>query len=187
WRYQVAPVAGSRRYGVDRGAPGGRVPPRPQRLHPFDLSPLDARIDAERVAWRRASLFIEFVGADDDRLAGIDGLLRAVGRFLNLALDQSRLDGGERASGRLDPVENCHGLAFDAVGRRFDRVGPGDGIDRIGDAGLRGNDLLRAQGDSRRLLGRQRQRLVAAVAVQRLGTAEDGRERLQCDADNIVV
>ena len=39
----------------------------------------------------------------------------------------------------------------------------------------------------RRFLGRQRQRLVAAVAVQRLRAAEHRRQRLQRDADDVVV
>ena len=50
-----------------------------------------------------------------------------------------------------------------------------------------GDDLLRAQRDARRFLGRQRQRLVAAVAVQRLRAAEHRRQRLERDADDVVV
>ena len=50
-----------------------------------------------------------------------------------------------------------------------------------------GDDLLRPERDPRRLLGRQRQRLVAAVAVQRLRPAEHRRQRLQRDADDVVV
>ena len=50
-----------------------------------------------------------------------------------------------------------------------------------------GDDLLRPQRDARRLLGRQRQRFVAAVAVQRLRAAEHRRQRLQRDADDVVV
>ena len=63
----------------------------------------------------------------------------------------------------------------------------GERIDGVGDAGLGGDDLLRAQRDPRRLLGRQRQRLVAAVAVQRLRAAEHRRQRLDRDADDVVV
>ena len=57
----------------------------------------------------------------------------------------------------------------------------------FGDAGLVADDLLRAQRDARRALGRQRQRLVAAVGVQRLRAAEHRRHRLHRDADDVVV
>ena len=68
-------------------------------------------------------------------------------------------------------------IAYDAADR----------IDRVGDAALGRDDLLRPQRDARRFLGRQRQRLVAAVAVQRLRAAEHRRQRLQRDADDVVV
>ena len=41
--------------------------------------------------------------------------------------------------------------------------------------------------DARRFFGRQRQRLVAPVGVQRLRSAEHRRERLHRDADDVVV
>ena len=68
-------------------------------------------------------------------------------------------------------------IAYDAADR----------IDGVRDAALGGDDLLRPQRDARRFLGRQRQRLVAAVAVQRLRAAEHRRQRLQRDADDVVV
>ena len=49
------------------------------------------------------------------------------------------------------------------------------------------DDLLRAQRDRCALLRGERQRLVLAVAVQRLRASEDCRERLQRDADDVVV
>ena len=64
---------------------------------------------------------------------------------------------------------------------------PAERIDRVGHAGLGGDDLLRAQRDARRLLGRQRERLVAPVAVQRLRAAEHRGQRLERDADDVVV
>jgi hypothetical protein len=50
-----------------------------------------------------------------------------------------------------------------------------------------GDDLLGAQRDLRRALGRQRERLVEAVGVQRLGAAADRGEALQRDAHDVVL
>ena len=75
--------------------------------------------------------------------------------------------------------------SFDLVGQRLDEVGAGEGVDGVGGAGLVGEHLLGAQGDPGRALGRQRQRLVEAVGVQRLGAAADGGEALQGDADDV--
>ena len=47
--------------------------------------------------------------------------------------------------------------------------------------------LLRAQRELRRVLGRQRERLVERVRVQRLRAAAHRRERLDRDADDVVV
>ena len=55
------------------------------------------------------------------------------------------------------------------------------------DARLVGDHLLRAQRDLRRLLAGQRERLVVAVGVQRLGAAADRGEGLQRDAHDVVV
>ena len=74
---------------------------------------------------------------------------------------------------------------LDLVGERLDEVGAGERVDRVGGAGLVGDHLLGAQRDPRRALGRQRQRLVEAVGVQRLGAAADGGEALQRDADDV--
>ena len=82
---------------------------------------------------------------------------------------------------------SCAGAALDVVRQRLDGARAGDRIDRVRDAAFRRDDLLRPQRDARRLLGRQRQRLVAAVAVQRLRAAEHGGQRLQRDADDVVV
>ena len=64
---------------------------------------------------------------------------------------------------------------------------PADRIDGVRHAALVRDDLLRAQRDARRFLGRQRQRLVAAVAVQRLRAAEHRRQRLQRHPHDVVV
>ena len=57
----------------------------------------------------------------------------------------------------------------------------------MGDAAFVKDDLLRAQRKRRALLGRQAERLIAGVAVQRLRAAEHGRERLDRHANDVVV
>ena len=64
---------------------------------------------------------------------------------------------------------------------------PADGIDGVGHTGLERDDLLRAQRKGGRFFGGQRQRLVAAVAVQRLRAAQHRGQRLDGDADQVVV
>ena len=76
---------------------------------------------------------------------------------------------------------------FDLVGERLDEVGAGERVDGVGGAGLVREDLLRAQGDLGGALGRQRERLVEAVGVQRLGAAADRGEALQRDAHDVVL
>jgi hypothetical protein len=51
---------------------------------------------------------------------------------------------------------------------------------------LLGDDLLRAQRDAHGVLGRQRERLVVGVRVQRLGAAEHAGQRLDRRAHDVV-
>ena len=92
-----------------------------------------------------------------------------------------------RAAELLDLVDQLLGALLDLVGQRLDEVGAGERVDGVGGAGLVGEDLLGAQRDARGALGRQRERLVEAVRVQRLGAAADGGEALQRDAHDVVL
>ena len=69
----------------------------------------------------------------------------------------------------------------------LDEIRAAERIDDAGDAALVRDDLLRAQRQRRRFLGRQRQRLVERVGVQRVGAAEHRGERLQRRAHDVVV
>jgi hypothetical protein len=60
------------------------------------------------------------------------------------------------------------------------------GVGGGGDPGFFAEDLLRAQGEGGGLLGREGERFIVAVGVQRLRAAEDGREGLIGDADDVV-
>ena len=147
---------------------------------------LHRRIDLQRLD-RRGLAGGEAVHADHDAVAAVDLLLRAIGRVLDLALDQARLDGRQRAAGRLDPLDQLHRRSLDPIRGLLDRVGAAHGIDGVRDAAFRGDDLLRSERDAGGFLGRQRQRLVAAVAVERLRPAEHGCQRLERHADDVVV
>ena len=59
-------------------------------------------------------------------------------------------------------------------------------VDRLRDAGFLRDDLLRSQGDPDRLLGRQPERFVECVGVERLSAAEYSGERLDRRADDVV-
>ena len=72
------------------------------------------------------------------------------------------------------------------VRQRLDEVAAAERVDRVRDPRLLGEDLLGAQRDPHRLLGRQRQRLVKAVGVQRLGAAQHARQSLDRRAHDVV-
>ena len=127
------------------------------------------------------------IDADDDRRALVDRPLGGVGGLVNLALNPSALDGRQRAARRVDLGDERARAFLDSVGLTLDGPGASDRVDRVGDAGFRRDDLLRPQREPRRLLGRQRQRFVAAVAVERLRATEHGGHRLNRDADDVVV
>ena len=76
---------------------------------------------------------------------------------------------------------------FHVARQPLDEVRAAERIDDVGDAALVRDDLLRAQRDRRRFLGRQRQRLVERVGVQRVGAAEHRGQRLQRRAHDVVV
>ena len=120
-------------------------------------------------------------------VAGVDRLLGAVRGLLNLALDEPC-----SIAASVPPAASMRSISarasvLDRVGHLLDRVRPAQRVDGVGDAGFCGDDLLRAERDPRGFFGRQRQRFVAPVAVQRLGAAEDGGQRLKRDADDVVI
>ena len=65
-----------------------------------------------RRGWRLRLARLESVHADDDSLAGLDLALVAVGRLLDLALDEAALDGGHRAAQLVDTPDDLPGLLF---------------------------------------------------------------------------
>src|SRR3954451_267286 len=184
--HQVVGAACGGLDGVQRLAPGARVPCGAQTADALDLARLDRRIDPEDVDGR------VFVGrvpvyANDDGLAGVDLLLCAIRGVLDLALDEPRFDCRQRAAEAVDLLNQTLGLTLDLIGHLLDGERSAERIDRVGNAALERDDLLRPERHARGLLGRERKRFVTAVAVQRLRSAKDGRERLHGNANDIVV
>src|SRR5258707_6129402 len=69
----------------------------------------------------------------------------------------------------------------------LDSVGAGHGVNGVGDAGFMGDDLLGAQGDERGVFRGKRESFIKGVVVQGLAAAENGSERLNSDADDVVL
>ena len=127
------------------------------------------------------------VDADDDPLLLLLFALALEGDVLDLPLHPLVLDGLAHPAAVVDLADDLEGLLLQFVGQALDVVTPSQRVDRVGGAGLVGEDLLGAQGRPDRLLGRDRQRLVLAVGVEALGATEDRRERLVGDPDDVVV
>ena len=109
------------------------------------------------------------------RSPGVDLGLQLVARVRDLALREVLLDGLDHPAELVDPAEVVVRELLEAVGERLDEVRAAERVDRVRDARLVRDDLLRAQRDLDGLLGRQRERLVVGVRVQRLRAAEHAR------------
>ena len=79
------------------------------------------------------------------------------------------------------------GACFQLVREGFHQRRTAQRIDHICDTRLVGQHLLRAQRQTGRAFGRQRQRFVHAVGVQRLRAAKDGGQGLDRDAYHIGI
>src|SRR5260370_2678133 len=66
-------------------------------------------------------------------------------------------------------------------------VGGGCGVIGVGDGGFMGDDLMGAQGDERGVFRGTRESFIKGVGVQGLAAAENGSERLNSDADDVVL
>src|SRR3954447_21433720 len=137
-------------------------------LQPRELALLRFRVDLEGVDVVDLVADV-LVDADDDVLAGAVALLVGDRGLLDLLLDE--LERVHRSAQVLDLLHQLPGALLDLIGQGLDEVGAGEGIDGVGDARLVCEHLRGAQRDPRGALGRQRERFVEAVGVERLGTA----------------
>ena len=122
-----------------------------------------------------------------DSFAFFHGPLVAVSGIGDLLLKKAPLDCRQDPAQRLDAPEILFRFRFHFTGERFHKVRTGQRVRGISRAALVSDDLLAAQGDPDRLLGRQRQHLVHGVGMQRLGAAQYGGQRLQRRAHNIIL
>ena len=162
------------------------VTARTVRSQPVDLPLLGCRIDALELGLDRLALVHEAVDSHDRLLARLDAQLRLEGLLLDALLHPARLDRRDRAAQLVDLGDQPLRLFLQRVGQLLDVVRAAERIGRGRDAGLGREDLLGAERKGRRLLGRQRERLVERVRVQRLAAAGGGGERLQRHPHDVV-
>ena len=87
----------------------------------------------------------------------------------------------------IDLADGLPGGVGKRSGQALHIVGTRQRVDDVRNAGLVLKDELRVARESRALLGRQRNRLVEAVGVQRLGAAEDRGHGLIRGSHHVVV
>ena len=85
----------------------------------------------------------EAVDADDHPLAGLDFLLPAERRLLDLALHEALLDSRDRAAELVDALDQLPGLRLELVRERLDEVRTAEWIGCVRTACLVGEELLR--------------------------------------------
>ena len=117
----------------------------------------------------------------------VDGALVGVGRVHDLPLREAGLDRLDHAAELVDPAEVVEAAALHLRRQVLDEVGAAERVDRVRDAGLVRDDLLGAQRELDGEVGRQRQRLVERVGVERVRAAEDAGQRLDRRAHDVVV
>ena len=182
-------VAAARRRRHARRAPPATAwsRARAHRAHALDLPLLDrGSICSDVASGDGVSLLSVAVDADDHRSPASTALLRAVGGVLDLALDDAALDRRQRAAQRLDPLEHRAAPRSIVVVSCLDRSEPPSGSTVLATPVSKAM-ICCVRSAMPPLLGRQRQRLVAAVAVQRLRAAQHRRQRLHRDPDDVVV
>src|SRR5207247_9711908 len=89
----------------------------------------------------------------------------------DLTLHKALLDRLDGAADLVDALDQLARRRLELVRQRLDEVGAAERVGRVRSARLVREHLLRAKGDLRRALRRERQRLVEGVRVDRLRTA----------------
>ena len=127
------------------------------------------------------------VDADDHLGAAVDTRLTLCRGFLDPELRHAGGHGLGHAAHLLDLLDQLPGRLGQIGGQLLDVIRPRQRIDDIGDAGLFLQDQLGVAGDAGGMLGRQADRLIERIGVQRLGAAQHRRKRFVGRAHNIVV
>ncbi len=127
------------------------------------------------------------VHPDDHRLASIHLRRPRSRRFLDAVLRQPLGDRFGHPAMRLDLLDQRPGFVFEFARQFLDVPAAAERVGHRRHAAFLGQDQLRVAGDARGEIGRQSDRLVEAVGVQRLRAAEHRRERLDRGSDDVVV
>ena len=126
------------------------------------------------------------VDSNDYLLAAFDRLLILVSGVLNFPLGKSFSIAATIPAHRVDFSEVVSRGVFHFLRERFDKVRPTEWIDGIRHAGFFRDDLLGAQRDQCRLVGRQCQRLIVSISMQTLCAAENTGQRLNRNPNDVV-
>src|ERR671920_327144 len=155
-------------------------------LQAFDLALGDRGVYAVELD---VLLVLGFVDVDVDHVALFlfELALVAGGGIGDLTHREALLNGLYHAPHLVYLPEVVVGLPLELVGQRLDEVGSSKRIDGVRNPGLQGGYLLGPDGDPDGLLRREGEGLVQGVCVQALRTAQDGGERLEGGAGDVVV
>ncbi len=105
--------------------------------------------------------------------------------LLDLRFDElDRLNGTTKP---VNPLNQRQRARLDLIGQRLNEIGARERINSVRNPRLISKDLLGPDRDLRRTLGRQRQRLIKPIGVQRLRAATNRCERLQRNTNNVVL
>ena len=129
----------------------------------------------------------ELVHTDDHLIATVNRRLIARGCLFDAQFGHARRNRLGHAAHLVDLCDDLPRLFGQIIGQFLDIVRPRQRIDDLGHLGLVLQDQLGVARDTGREFGRQRNRLVKRVGVQRLRPAQNGRHRLVCGADYVVI
>ena len=184
---QIAVAMRSGRQLVERGFGRGDVARTLQLLEFGQLPrPHFGVVDLQHVDFD-VSLRLVDVDAEQHLLAGIDARLRPRSSLLDTELRDPLFDRRRHAAQAFDLLDMAERLGREVVGEFFHEGRAAPGVDQPGRAGFALEDELGVAGDPRRMVGRQRQRLVEGVGVQRLRVALRRGHRLDHRAHDVVV
>ncbi len=128
-----------------------------------------------------------FVDADHRLLSGVDAGLRAGGGFFDSHLGNAGLNRLGHATQFFHFQDVTPRSLSQIVRQTLDIVTSAPWINNVAAIGFLLNEKLRVAGDASREIGRQGERLVERVGMQRLRVAVGGGQRLDAGPHDIVV
>lgn len=134
-----------------------RVPALAQGSQPRRLPRVALRVHLQQGDAQRF-VALEGVHAHDGALPGVHFALEAVRGVGDLLLEEAVFYTGQHAAQVVNPPEIGVGFFLQVVGESLQVEAASQRVHGVGDAGLVGDDLLRAQGDGHCLLRRQGRR-----------------------------